>query len=284
MTLLNAVLNALSDSYPRDVLIELERPVSSGVKATRPIAADPPYLDGTNRFVKRAAMSKIIVIVGFGPGNSTAVAEKFGTKGFSVALVGRNEDRLVAGVSALKARGIAAAAFRADAADPTAIGAAIRQVRAELGPITAIHWNAFGGTEAGDLLTADPAALRGIFDVAIFGLLAATREALPDLKRAGDGTILITNGGFGELSPDIDANATSLNVMGIALANAAKNKLAGLLSQRLKGDGIYVGEAMVRSTIKGTPTGNGNSVEPSRIADKFWELYQSRGEMLAGVS
>ncbi len=229
-------------------------------------------------------MSKTIIIVGFGPGNSTAVAEKFGAEGFSVALVGRSEDRLAAGVSALKARGITAAAFPADATDPAAIAAAIRRARAELGPITAIHWNAFGGAEAGDLLTADPAALRGIFDVAVFGLLAAAREALPDLKSAGDGAILITNGGFGELSPEIDAYATSTNAMGIALGNAAKNKLAGLLAARLKDDGIYVGEVMVRGTIKGTPTDSGNSVDPSRIADKFWELYKSRREMLAGVS
>jgi hypothetical protein len=72
--------------------------------------------------------------------------------------------------------------------------------------------------------------------------------------------------------------------MGIALANAAKHKLAGLLSQRLKGDGIFVGEVMVRGTIKGTPTDSGNSIDPSRVADKFWELYRTRGEMLAGVS
>jgi NAD(P)-dependent dehydrogenase (short-subunit alcohol dehydrogenase family) len=229
-------------------------------------------------------MSKTIVIVGYGPSTSTAVAEKFGTEGFSVALVGRNNDRLAAGVSALKARGIVAGAFPADAADPAAIVAALRSARSELGPIAAIHWNAYGGTEAGDLLTADPAALRGIFDIAVFGLLAATSEALPDLKSAGDGAILITNGYFGELSPDIDATVTSLNVMGVALAAAAKNKLAGLLAQRLKGDGVYVGEVMVRGSIKGTPTESDNSIDPSEIADKFWEAYKSRGETLAAVS
>ena len=36
-------------------------------------------------------MSKTIVIVGFGTGISTAVAEKFGAEGFSVAIVARNE-------------------------------------------------------------------------------------------------------------------------------------------------------------------------------------------------
>jgi len=50
-------------------------------------------------------MPKIIVIVGFGPGNSTAIAEKFGAAGFMVAIVGRNAERLAAGVAAMKARG-----------------------------------------------------------------------------------------------------------------------------------------------------------------------------------
>jgi NAD(P)-dependent dehydrogenase (short-subunit alcohol dehydrogenase family) len=228
-------------------------------------------------------MSKTIVVVGFGPGNSTAVAEKFGAEGFSIALVGRNKERLASGVSALKGRGIAAASFPADATDPAALGAAIRNVRAQLGPITAIHWNAYGGTEAGDLLTADPAAVRRIFDAAVFGLLATAREALPDLKRAGDGAILITNGGFGDLSPEMDEYATTSNVMGVALANATKNKLAGLLAQRLKRDGVYVGEVMVYGTIKGTPTDSGNAIEPSAVADKFWELYQSRGATRAEI-
>src|SRR5437867_265591 len=124
-------------------------------------------------------MSKTIVVVGFGPGVSSAVAERFGAEGFSVALVARNEDRLASGVAALKAKGVAAAAFPADAGDPAAVRAAIQRVRAELGPVTVIHWNAYGGTEAGDLVTTDLAAMPGVFDVAVVGLLAAVREALP---------------------------------------------------------------------------------------------------------
>jgi NADP-dependent 3-hydroxy acid dehydrogenase YdfG len=227
--------------------------------------------------------AKTIAVVGFGPGNGTAVAEKFGSEGFTVALIGRDKERLAAGVSALKDRGITAAAFTTDANDPQAIAAAIRDVRAELGPVTVLHWNAYGGTEAGDLLTADPAVVHSIFDAAVFGLLAAAREALPDLKNAGDGAILITNGGFGELSPEMDAYATSSNVMGIALGNAAKNKLVGLLAQRLKGDGVYVGEVMIHGTVKGTPTGGSNAIDPSVVAAKFWELYRSRADVRARV-
>lgn len=228
-------------------------------------------------------MSKTIVVVGFGPGISTAVAKKFGAEGFSVALVARNEERLAAGAAALKADGIAAAAFPADAGDPAAIGAAIGKARAELGPITVIHWNAYGGSEAGDIVTTDPVAVRGVFDVAIVGLLGAVQEALPDLRSANEGAILITNGAFGETTPQMDEYAVSLKSMGVALANAAKYKLVGLLAQRLKGDGVYVGEVMVAGTIKGTPWDNGTSIAPSTVAEKFWELYQARGEVRARV-
>jgi NAD(P)-dependent dehydrogenase (short-subunit alcohol dehydrogenase family) len=230
-------------------------------------------------------MSKTIVVVGFGPGISTAVAEKFGAAGFSVALVARNEERLAAGVAALKAKGIAAAAYPADAGDPAAIRAALEKARAEFGPITVIHWNAYGGAEAGDLLTTDPAAVRSVFDVAVVGLLGAVQEALVDLKSTKEGAVLITNGAFGELTPQIDEYATSLKAMGLALANAAKHKLAGLLAQRLKGDGVYVGEVMISGSIKGTPWDTGGvAIEPSTVADKFWDLYQARGEIRARVA
>ena len=114
-------------------------------------------------------MSRTIVVVGFGPGISTAVAEKFGAEGFSVALVARDEARLATGVAALEVRGVTAVAIPADASDPAAVRAAIDKARAALGPITVIHWNAYGGTEAGDLMAVDPAAVRTVFDVAIIG-------------------------------------------------------------------------------------------------------------------
>ena len=226
--------------------------------------------------------SKVIVVVGFGPGNGAAVAEKFGKEGFSIALIGRNEEHLAAGVSALKSQGVTAAGVSADAADPASIAAAIRSVRAKLGPITALHWNASGAEGAADLLTADPTAIHAIFDTAVFGLLAAAREALPDLKSAGDGAILVTNGGFGDLSAEVDQYVTSSRVMGMALANAAKNKLTGLLAQRLKSDGVYVGEVIIYGTVKRTPTGSGD-IEPSVVAATFWDLYRSRGELRARV-
>jgi NADP-dependent 3-hydroxy acid dehydrogenase YdfG len=230
-------------------------------------------------------MAKTILVVGFGPGISTAVAEKFGSAGFSVALMARNEERLAAGVKALKAKGIEAAAFAGDASDPAAVRAIVGKARAALGPITAIQWTAYGGGEAGDLLTVDAAAVGRVFDVAVVGLLAAVQEALPDLKASKEGAVLVTNGAFGDVNPQTDAYAASTGAMGLALANAAKHKLVGLLSERLKADGVYVGEVMVAGMVKGTAWDQGNAtIDPKDVATKFWDLYQGRGEIRARIS
>src|SRR5580704_15646058 len=143
-------------------------------------------------------MSRAIVIVGFGPGTATAVAERFGKEGFSVALIARNAEHLAAGVAALGARGITAVGVAGDASDPTSLRDAIRSARSQLGPITVLQWTAYGGMDAGDLLTADAKALHSVFDVAVFGLIVAVNEVLPDLKKSDAGAILVANGGFAD--------------------------------------------------------------------------------------
>jgi NADP-dependent 3-hydroxy acid dehydrogenase YdfG len=230
-------------------------------------------------------MAKTIVIVGFGPGISSALADKFGAEGFSVALVARTQARLTAGVEALRAKGVTAAAFVADAGDPAAIAGAIARARAELGPITVVQWNAYGAPDRGDLLTLDPALARSLFDIPVVGLLAAVQEALPDLKAAGDGAVLVTNGAFGYANPQMDDLVVALKTMGLAVGNAAKHKLVGVLSSRLKAEGVFVGEVMVAGAVKGTAfAGDGQGIESSAIANVFWDLYQARGEIRARVS
>ncbi len=227
-------------------------------------------------------MSKLIAIVGFGPGTATSVAERFVKEGFSVAIVGRDEGRLAAGVAALRAGGATASGFPANAGDPESIRAAIRDIRSQMGPIDVLQWNVYGGLDAGDLLTAEPASVRAAFDTTGVGLLAATAEALPDLKKNG-GALLISNGAFGVVADGVDEAAVKQNAMGIAIASAAKNKLAGLLAQRLKSEGIYVGEVMVFGTIKNTPSGDNNSIDPVLIAEEYWRIYQARGQKRAEV-
>jgi NADP-dependent 3-hydroxy acid dehydrogenase YdfG len=223
-------------------------------------------------------MAKTIIVCGFGPGISSAVAHKFGAAGFSVALVGRTEEKLAAGVLALGKVGVKAAAFPTDLGDPEAVRALIGKVRSTLGSVDVLHWNAYAGS-AGDLLKTDTAEIRGVFDVPIASLLAAIQECLPDLRKNPESAILVTNGGLGYFDPKVDAVAVEWGAMGLAIANAAKHKLVGLLSAKLKPEGVYIGEVVVLATVKGTAFDNGSAaLEATAIADKFWELYTQRKE------
>jgi NADP-dependent 3-hydroxy acid dehydrogenase YdfG len=224
-----------------------------------------------------------ILVCGFGPGISTAVAEKFGAQGFAVALVARNKERLEAGVKALHAKGIKAAAFPADLSDLKAIPAMVDKAHSALGPIGAILWNAYGGG-AGDLMTASAAEIRTVLDVATTSLLETVRAALPDLKKADKAAVLVTNGGLHIADPKVDAVGVSWNAMGLSMANAAKHKLVGLLAEKLKADKIHVAEVVVTAIVKGTAFDQGNgTIEARSVADKFWSLYEGRSEIRAQV-
>lgn len=228
------------------------------------------------RYVR--AMSKTILVVGFGPGISSGVAETFGKQGFAVALVGRTADRVAAGAAALVAQGVRAQGFVADASQPASLHAAIAQARAAFGPISAVHWNAYGGG-AGDFTTASGDELRAVFDVAIVGLVTTVQALLPDLK-AEKGAVLVTNGGLGMFDDKVDTIGAQFGLMGLSVANSAKHKTVRLLAKKLAPDGIYVGEVMVTGSVKGTPFDRGGpTLEPSAIGARFWRLYQERTEL-----
>jgi len=222
-------------------------------------------------------MSKTLIVAGYGPGVSSAVAERFGKEDFAVALVARNAQRLAEGQKALAGRGIRAEAFPTDLGQPDAARAVVGKVRAKLGPISALHWNAYS-TAAGDLLTADVAAIRSSLDLAVTSLVATVQESLPDL-RTQKGAVLVTNGGFAFYDPKVDEAGVKSNSMGLSAANAAKHKIVGMLAHRLKDDGVYVGEVVIRGVVKGSSWDSGDGdVEPSEVAARFWELYAARRE------
>lgn len=222
-------------------------------------------------------MTKTMIIAGYGPGISSALAERFGREGFALALVARNAERLRAAAKALGAQGIRAEAFPTDLSDPAATRAMVEAVRDKLGPVTVLQWNAYQ-VAAGDLMTADVASLRSLFEVPIVSLITAVQAALPDLAKQKDAAVLITNGGLGLSDPAVDAMSVAWNSMGLGVANAAKHKAASLLSVKLQPQGIYVGEVMVMKQVKGTPWDNGSAtLEASTVAHRFWEIYAARG-------
>lgn len=226
-------------------------------------------------------MTGTVVICGYGPGISNAVARRFGAEGFSVALVARNEDRVQKGAEALSEAGTKAKGFCCDLGDPVAVQKTIADIRGALGPITVIHWNAYAGL-AGDLTSCDVAELRKVFDVGVTGLVVAVQAALPDLESQEGAAVLVTGGGFAFYEEQVDSVIVQYGAMGLGIAKAAQHKLVGMLNKKLANDGIYVGEVVVLGMVKGTAFDSGQAtIDPADVAAKFWDLYQSRSDTWA---
>jgi NADP-dependent 3-hydroxy acid dehydrogenase YdfG len=221
-----------------------------------------------------------IVICGYGVGISRAVARKFSAEGFKVALVARDAKRLTEAARELDG----ARAYPYDLADSSGIAALFAKIREELGPISVLHWNAHSSL-GGDLTRAELADLRTNLELGVVSLVSAVQQALPDLRAAqGSAAVLITGGGFALFEPQIDQLAAKFSSMGLAVTKAAQHKLTGVLHQKLKDEGIYVGEVTVLGLVKGTSHDRGNAtIEASTVADKFWEIYQARNVVWATV-
>lgn len=224
------------------------------------------------------------IAFGYGPGISHATAQRFAREGYTIALVGRSTERLADGVARFKADGIVATAYEADASDPALVREAVARIRKELGPISAVLWTAFRGGAVRNVLDTVPEDVTGAFGIGVSGLLACTQAALDDLKSSTEAAILVANGALGDNTSQADAYAKMLNNDGVALENAAKSKLVGILAERLRDDGIYVGEVTIVGSVKGTATAISGAIEPSKIADLFWSLTRSRDKTRVRIS
>lgn len=230
-------------------------------------------------------MSKTIIVCGYGPGISAAVARKYGKEGYRVALVARSADKLEAGCTALREAGVEARAFPCDLADADAVARMVDSVREQFGPVNTLHYNAYGGG-GGDLTTASAEALRRTFDVGVTGAVIAVQRALPDLK-AQRGAVLITGGGFAFYSEQADKLAVGWHVMDTAMIKAAQHKLTGLLHHKLAPDGIYVGTVVVLGVVRGTAfdhARDGSGLDPDAIADAFWKIANERNVVSVNFS
>ena len=136
-----------------------------------------------------------IVVVGVGPGLGLSVAHRFGKEGFAVARVSRDADRHAAYLRALEAAGVDAAAFTADAADPTQLRVAVEAARKHFGRIDVGYYGpaSAGDVVLGDITTLDAAgaqaALRGVVPAVDFASLL-----LPELTARGSGGLIFPGG------------------------------------------------------------------------------------------
>lgn len=226
----------------------------------------------------------LLLVVGFGPGNSRAIARRFGSEGWTIALVGRTESRLNDGVAQLAADGITAHAFAGDASSPDSIRATVTRVQGQLGPITSVAFAAYQPVQVGDVLTDQPETVGQVFSIGVTGLLTVVQAALEDLQAAENASVLVVNGALGIHDSKIDRYATSFGGDGVALECAAKSKLVGLLAERMRDQGVFVGEVVINGSIKGSPYASPTAIDPADVAAQLWDMAQERSEVRTHIA
>jgi len=164
-----------------------------------------------------------IAIIGAGPGLGLAIARTFGSKGYNVALVSRNQAKLDDLVARLEADDIIAAAFPADVLDRPALRGAIKDAAAHFGGIDVLEYSPVGTMETTKLTQStqtSPDDIQHEIEFQLYGAITATQAVLPAMREAGVGTLLLPTGAG---SVDPVPQVGNVNAAAAALRNWAIN-------------------------------------------------------------
>lgn len=88
--------------------------------------------------------NKLLVILGAGPGLGLATALEFASKGFDIALLSRNSQRLESDVAAVQksSPNVKVQAFTVDVGDHVALKNTLQKVETEMGIPEVVYFNA----------------------------------------------------------------------------------------------------------------------------------------------
>ncbi|GGC84504.1 oxidoreductase [Tersicoccus solisilvae] len=208
-----------------------------------------------------------IAIVGAGKGLGAAVARKFGSEGFDVALIARNQERVDALAAELQGEGITARGYTANVRDPQSLIAALDRATQELGLIEVLQYSPLPQKEfLRPVLETTVEDLKGAVEFSIYGPVAAAHQVLQGMRTLGTGSILLVNGGSGA--------KPSSGVAGTSIAFAGETAFAAMLHETLKDENIGVGQII----IPGAMGDEGSTKSPAAVADKLWHLHTHHDE------
>ena len=205
---------------------------------------------------------KLAVVVGAGKGMGVNIAKVFGLHGFKVAMLARSLEKLEPLAKELKAQGVEAYTYAADAASTDSLTTAFQKIRQEHGSVDVMIYNAAILT-AGFPTKLKSSDLLEHYQVDVASALHSANLVLPEQIAKGSGTIIFTGGGFA-LYPMAEYTCISID-------KAALRALAFALSQEVKEKGIYVGIVTIMGSIA-----PGTHYDPADIAKKYWELYEKQ--------
>ncbi|HLO84199.1 MAG TPA: SDR family NAD(P)-dependent oxidoreductase [Nostocaceae cyanobacterium] len=218
------------------------------------------------------SQAKIAVVVGVGPGLGAAIAHRFASEGFTVALIARSADKLTQIQNKILASGGDAVAIPADVTSVTSLQLAFTQIFSLLGTPEVLVYNA-GAFQMAGILDLTPESFENCWKVNCFGAFLAAQMVLPKMLERGQGTILFTGA--------TAALRGSARFAALAVGKFGLRALAQSLAREFGSQGIHVAHVVIDGIIN-TPKIQTRGIEretytllsPEAIAQTYWSLYQ----------
>ena len=205
----------------------------------------------------------LAIIAGVGPGVGAAVARRFATQGYRVALIARDAARLAKLAAPIAAQGGTAVAYSADLSDHGAVADIIATILAEHGRPSVLVWNA-GQWDETPVLSVDPEGFDRQMRLGLTAALTAIRAAAPAMVAGGGGTILMTGGGL-SLAPQYGGAVPILTAVKSALRGFVHASAPAFAAQNLR---------LCTVTIAGQ-VAPGTAFDPDEIAGAFWSMHDA---------
>jgi NAD(P)-dependent dehydrogenase (short-subunit alcohol dehydrogenase family) len=114
--------------------------------------------------------------------------------------------------------------------------------------------------DPGQILDTTVERLRTAHDVDVIGAVIAAQVAVPVLRAAGGGTLLVTSGGFAD--HPVPALAT------LSIGKAALRSAQTLIAAGVAEDGIHAATVTIVGAVK-----PGTAFDPDNIANLFWTAH-----------
>ena len=204
---------------------------------------------------------RVCVVVGVGAGLGLAIAKRFGSEGYQIAMIARRAEALQDYEKTLATAQIEAVGFSADVGDEASVTQAFSQIHNRLGTPTVLVYNAAVMKEY-DPLTISAQTVVQEFQVSVVGALTSIQQVVAGMKAAGGGTILLTGGGlaFDAFSPP--------QYLPLAIGKVSIRKLCFTMANALEPDNIHVATVTVCGTIQ-----PGTHFDPDTLAEVYWKLH-----------
>jgi len=134
---------------------------------------------------------KRAIVTGVGPGLGRAIALALSREGASVALVARNEERLVGIAAEIEDAGGRAVPVAANVTKPEDCARVADAAASALGGVDVLVNSAFRGDVFQPFDAVDLVQWRKIFEVNLWGTLQLTQACVPALRASGDGSVVM---------------------------------------------------------------------------------------------